>query len=308
MVEIKIYGTLVNDTAEAIAKTTQVIDPATGKNVNELIEAAKTAPYKPYLAANGMGTDRAPADLLTDSGTEWIDGFYAIGEDDEGFGFYPASVNSMTAYNKLRNYCGIAMEYDTGRVFYFPFTTLAPEIDPGDEHPIIGKIKFMPVLSPQGTLLEPVLCYEQGVGYGFSFNPIETYIPQQPFTFVVDGDAAGYDVDGLASGVAADFDIALPIAVKAQLTQALNKITIAENAAAGTAMSMPGTDIVNLMPRFTLLLEKGNFGYRFYASGTQNESGLIHFKGTISLNAKSTEWLAVCDLGSASKITFKRIM
>lgn len=174
MAEIKIYGTLVNDTAEAIARTTQVIDPATGKNVNELIEAAKTAPYKPYMAANGMDADRAPEDLLTDSETEWIDGFYAIGEDDEGFGFYPASVNSTTAYNKLRNYCGIAMEYDTGRVFYFPFATLAPEIDPGDEHPIIGKIKFMPVLSPQGTLVEPVLSYKQGVGYGFTFNSIET--------------------------------------------------------------------------------------------------------------------------------------
>lgn len=136
----------------------------------------------------------------------------------------------------------------------------------------------------------------------------KTDIPEKPFTFVVDGDAAGYDVDGLVSGVASDFDIALSTAVKNQLTQALYKITIAENAAAGTAMSMPDTDIVNLMPRFTLLLGKGNFGYRFYASGTQNESGLIHFKGTISLNAKSTEWVAVCDLGSASRITFKRIM
>lgn len=136
----------------------------------------------------------------------------------------------------------------------------------------------------------------------------KTDIPEKPFTFVVDGDAAGYDVDGLVSGVAADFDIALSTTVKNQLTQALYKITIAENAAAGTAMSMPDTDIVSLMPRFTLLLGKGNLGYRFYASGTQNESGLIHFKGTISLNAKSTEWVAVCDLGSASKITFKRIM
>lgn len=174
MAEIKIYGTLVNDTAEAIARTTQVIDPTTGKNVNELIEAAKTAPYKPYMAANGMDADRAPEDLLTDSGTEWIDGFYAIGEDDEGFGFYPASVNSMDAYNKMRNYCGIAMEYDIGRAFYFPFAAFAPDIDPGDEHPIIGKVKFMPVLSPQGTLVEPVLSYKQGVGYGFTFNSIET--------------------------------------------------------------------------------------------------------------------------------------
>lgn len=50
MAEIKIYGTLVNDTAEAIARTTQVIDPATGKNVNEMIADSGLTPWqKAYL-------------------------------------------------------------------------------------------------------------------------------------------------------------------------------------------------------------------------------------------------------------------
>lgn len=37
MAEIKIYGTLSNDTGEPIAKADQVIDPATGKMVSELL-------------------------------------------------------------------------------------------------------------------------------------------------------------------------------------------------------------------------------------------------------------------------------
>lgn len=202
----------------------------------------------------------------------------------------------------LSKYCGLRLHDTNDNVWYLPWAYIYDDRSEYDTCPFMFN---------GNTLKAEVI----GGSVWFINNDPDlsdyakkTDIPQQPFTFVVDGDAAGYDVNGLVSGVAADFDIALSTAVKNQLTQALYKITIAENAAAGTAMSVPGTDIVNLMPRFTLLLGKGNFGYRFYASGTQNESGLIHFKGTISLNAKSTEWVAVCDLGSSSKITFKRIM
>lgn len=219
----------------------------------------------------------------------------------ERFELVPQSTD-INPNEDLSKYCGLRLHDTYDNVWYLPWAYILDDRSEYDTCPFMFNGK---------TLRAEVI----GASVWFINNDPDlsdyakkTDIPQQPFTFVVDGDAAGYDVDGLVSGVAADFDIALSTAVKNQLTQALYKITIAENAAAGTAMSMPGTDIVNLMPRFTLLLGKGNFGYRFYASGTQNESGLIHFKGTISLNAKSTEWVAVCDLGSASRITFKRIM
>ena len=219
----------------------------------------------------------------------------------EKFELVPQSTD-INPNEDLSKYCGLRLHDTNDNVWYLPWAYILDDRSEYDTCPFMFNGK---------TLRAEVI----GASVWFINNDPDlsdyakkTDIPEKPFTFVVDGDAAGYDVDGLVSGVAADFDIALSTAIKNQLTQALYKITIAENAAAGTAMSVPDTDIVNLMPRFTLLLGKGNFGYRFYASGTQNESGLIHFKGTISLNAKSTEWVAVCDLGSASKITFKRIM
>ena len=37
MAKIKIYGTLHNDTGEPIASADQIVDPATGKMVSELL-------------------------------------------------------------------------------------------------------------------------------------------------------------------------------------------------------------------------------------------------------------------------------
>lgn len=42
MADISIYGTLVNETGEAIARADQVIDPVTGRMVSELLQSGSS--------------------------------------------------------------------------------------------------------------------------------------------------------------------------------------------------------------------------------------------------------------------------
>lgn len=55
MAEIKIYGTFKNDTGEAIASSDQIIDPATGKMLSELL---------------GQGSSGADTEYMTDEDVE----------------------------------------------------------------------------------------------------------------------------------------------------------------------------------------------------------------------------------------------
>lgn len=146
MAEIKIYGTLVNDTAEAIARTTQVIDPATGKNVNEMIEAAKaSAKRKPWLTAfqaNGMTT----IDLTQTE--DWASVTISLAVDEQGVDF----PNDKSSIN-LRNYCGIVFENSSSDVFFFPFSYLY------DDNELSGSIEFMPVLGKNLEMYRPYMNY-----------------------------------------------------------------------------------------------------------------------------------------------------
>lgn len=58
MAEIKIYGTFKNDTGEPIASSDQIIDPATGKMVSELLGQGSTGADIEYM------TDKDVADGL----------------------------------------------------------------------------------------------------------------------------------------------------------------------------------------------------------------------------------------------------
>lgn len=146
MAEIKIYGTLVNDTADSIARTTQVIDPATGKNVNEMIEAAKaSAKRKPWLTAfqaNGMTT----IDLTQTE--DWASVTIRLAVDEQGVDF----PNDKSSIN-LRNYCGIVFENSSSDVFFFPFSYLY------DDNELTGSIKFMPVLGKNLEMYRPYMDY-----------------------------------------------------------------------------------------------------------------------------------------------------
>lgn len=146
MAEIKIYGTLVNDTAEAIARTTQVIDPATGKNVNEMIEAAKaSAKRKPWLTAfQANGT--AAVDLTQTK--DWASVTIPLAVDEQGVDF-PNDKSSI----KLRDYCGIVFENSSSDVFFFPFSYLY------DDSELTGSIEFMPVLGKNLEMYRPYMDY-----------------------------------------------------------------------------------------------------------------------------------------------------
>ena len=163
MAEIKIYGTLVNDTAEAIAKTTQVIDPATGKNVNEMIEAAKaSAKRKPWLTA------------LQENGTTYVD--LTVTEDwssvtiplekvDQGAEF-PSGISSGFA---LKDYCGIAFKQNNGSdIFLFPFGHLFDDAD------LTSAVEFLPVIDKQNLQLYlPYLDYDEDFTYVLKFKKLE---------------------------------------------------------------------------------------------------------------------------------------
>lgn len=146
MAEIKIYGTLVNDTAEAIARTTQVIDPATGKNVNEMIEAAKaSAKGKPWLTAfQANGTTAVDLTQTED----WASVTIPLAVDEQGVDF-PNDKSSI----ELRDYCGIVFENSSSDVFFFPFSYLY------DDSELTGSIEFMPVLGKNLEMYRPYMDY-----------------------------------------------------------------------------------------------------------------------------------------------------
>lgn len=62
---IKIYGTLKNDTGEPLASADQIVDPATGKMLSELL---------------GQGTSGADVEYMTDE--DVADGLAALFPED----------------------------------------------------------------------------------------------------------------------------------------------------------------------------------------------------------------------------------
>ena len=146
MAEINIYGTLVNDTAEAIALTTQVCDPTTGKNVNEMIEAAKaSAKGKPWLTAfQANGTTAVDLTQTED----WASVTIPLAVDEQGVDF-PKDKSSI----ELRDYCGIVFENSSSDVFFFPFSYLY------DDSELTGSIEFMPVLGKNLEMYRPYMDY-----------------------------------------------------------------------------------------------------------------------------------------------------
>lgn len=160
MAEIKIYGTLVNDTAEAIARTTQVIDPATGKNVNEMIEAAKaSAKRKPWLTAfQANGTTAVDLTQTED----WASVTIPLAVDEQGVDF-PNDKSPI----KLRDYCGIVFENSSSDVFFFPFSYLY------DDSELTGAIEFMPVLGKNLEMYRPYMDYVDTTLPALKFKKLE---------------------------------------------------------------------------------------------------------------------------------------
>lgn len=162
MAEIKIYGTLVNDTAEAIAKTTQVIDPATGKNVNEMIEAAKaSAKGKPWLTAfQENGTNAVDLTVTED----WSSVTIPLEKTDQGAEF-PSGISGGFA---LKDYCGIAFEQNNNSdIFLFPFGHLFDDAD------LTGAVEFLPVIDKRNLQLYlPYLDYTEDFTYALKFKKL----------------------------------------------------------------------------------------------------------------------------------------
>lgn len=162
MAEIKIYGTLVNDTAEAIAKTTQVIDPTTGKNVNELIEAKATP--KPWLILPMKSVD-----LATDEGSmtrvaDLLDKKFPLNMD------YVNETSFPTNPSTLSDHCGFRLAYGTGATdFFLPFANLSDKTGP------VGAVEFLPIVFKE-KLYRPQLNKYSGEngGYYFTFALVET--------------------------------------------------------------------------------------------------------------------------------------
>lgn len=162
MANIKIYGTLVNDTNEAIAQTTQVKDPTTGKNVNELIEAAAaSATAKPWLnVVMGESTHLSQDDneeAMPDV-TDLLDKKFPI---DSG--------NFPDTTAGLKDYCGLRLEY-TENVYYLPFAHVFT-----DESEPVGSVDFQPIAF-NGKLYRPDLNQypNSHAGRYFIFTLIET--------------------------------------------------------------------------------------------------------------------------------------
>lgn len=168
MADIKIYGTLVNDTAEPIAKTTQVCDPTSGKNVNELIEDAKaSATAKPWLLAiPSTNTADGYTAKLTDV-TDWESVLIPLEDDDQGSEF-PGGVSTAL---KFQDYCGIALQYDLEHIYFFPFSYL---YDDGD---LSLAVEFQPVLGLKNLqLYKPYMDYLSSGSvntYGLRFKKLE---------------------------------------------------------------------------------------------------------------------------------------
>ena len=114
---------------------------------------------------------------------------------------------------------------------------------------------------------------------------------EKPFTFVVDGDAAGLNIEQVADGTISTFTIELPTEISSQLRKVADVIVDAGKGASGTIVSVPLIDIASLMPRFTFIGEGGYCVSRFEATGTDNDYE-IYFRGTISCFGCSSDWMA----------------
>ena len=113
----------------------------------------------------------------------------------------------------------------------------------------------------------------------------------KPFTFVVDCDAAGLNMEQVADGTISTFTIQLPTAISSQLAKAIHAIVDAGIGASGTIVSVPLIDIASLMPRFTFIGAGGYCVSRFETTATDNDYD-IYFRGTISYIGSSSDWIA----------------
>ena len=119
----------------------------------------------------------------------------------------------------------------------------------------------------------------------------KTDIPEKPFTFVVDGDAAGLNIEQVADGTISTFIIELPDAISSQLRKVADVIVDARKDASVTIVSVSLIDIASLMPRFTFIGERGYCVSRFETTGTDNDCNIC-FRGTISCFGCSSDWMA----------------
>lgn len=151
MAEIAMYGTLLNDTGEPIAYSTQVKDPETGKSVNEMISEIESGGSSEWLTIHfGPAPNQQP-----DQEYDWNECPIGL-VGTEGYQLFQIDTN-FNAVENIGRYVGVRLCSDTD-TYYIRFKEVVYE----DESPDV--------------YFEPVTIREELLNVGFETRSGSGYI------------------------------------------------------------------------------------------------------------------------------------
>lgn len=254
-------------------------DKSTGYIVLEKVKESAGAAELPWLD-------------VTPQGEEELDKFVAAFMQEAGLHGKADYELNLNASTDLTQYRGIRIDLGEGNVVETPVVATvgngficAPAFLSDNEF-VFGITK-----ETGGKFILHIYNLSSQYANVLSDYAKKTDIPEKPFTFVVDGDAAGLNIEQVADGTISTFTIELPDAISSQLRKVADVIVDAGKDASVTIVSVSLIDIASLMPRFTFIGERGYCVSRFEATGTDNDYG-IYFRGTISCFGCSSDWMA----------------
>lgn len=262
-------------------------DKSTGYIVLEKVKESAGAAELPWLD-------------VTPQGEEELDKFVAAFMQEAGLHGKADYELNLNASTDLTQYRGITLDMGEDNVFKTPIVFnmgngfICASVFISDNEFVLGITK-----ETDGKFILHIYNLSSQYANALSDYAKKTDIPTaaaKPFTFVVDGDAAGLNIEQVADGTISTFTIQLPTEIWSQLAKAINVFVDAGKGASGTIVSVPLIDIASLMPRFTFIGDGGYCVSRFEATGTDNDY-VMYFRGTISCFGCSSDWMASFDSG-----------
>lgn len=133
----------------------------------------------------------------------------------------------------------------------------------------------------------------------------KTDIPQQPFTFYLNGDLLGYNPDDYANGI--NFKLQIPATISTNLNTCCKQYLERTSNAASTATSITSEDPGTKLPQFYLLFGKGNSAFRFQCDGVHQSGSALYFHGEIR-NTSNYAYYDAYWMQGDSYIVFRKVL
>lgn len=242
-------------------------DKSTGYIVLEKVKESAGAAELPWLD-------------VTPQGEEEFDKFFAAFIQEAGLHGKADYELNLNASTDLTQYRGIRIDLGEGNVVETPVVATvgngficAPAFLSDNEF-VFGITK-----ETGGKFTLHIYNLSSQYANALSDYAKKTDIPQQPFTFYLDGDVLGYNPYDYASGI--NFKLQIPTTISTNLNTCYKQYLERTSNAAGTAASITSEDPGTKLPQFYLLFGKGDSAFRFQCDGVHQSGSALYFHGEI---------------------------